>query len=92
MVGAAVEVVFPCPGIFEGHELVDVDFVAVNQSFLIDTDAFACCRIFCHIFYPIFSYWQLSQVSSPILQAFGAGSSLSILMLLEADLLFIQRG
>jgi hypothetical protein len=66
--------------------LVDVNFIAVDQSFLVDRDSF----FFCHFF--ILFYWQLSQVSSPILQALGADSSRSTLMLLEADLLFIQRG
>jgi hypothetical protein len=32
--------VFPRPFIFEGHELIDVDLVAIDQPLLIDIDAF----------------------------------------------------
>lgn len=36
VVGAAVDVVFPGPFVFEGHELVDVDLVAVDEAFGVD--------------------------------------------------------
>ena len=46
MVGASVDVVFPCPVVFEGHELVYVDGVAVQQTLVFDVDAFGqiVCR------------------------------------------------
>lgn len=37
VVGAAVDIVFPGPLVFERHELVDVDLVAVNQALGIDS-------------------------------------------------------
>ena len=96
MVGAAIEVMFPGPFVFEGHELIDIDGVAVDQPLFGDFDSFVCSsRLFtcmsCVLHIASSSYWQLSQ-PSPRLHAFGVSSSRSTSMLLEADLFFIQRG
>ncbi len=42
VVGAAIEIMFPCPFVFEGHELVDIDLIAVDQPLFIDVDALFC--------------------------------------------------
>ena len=42
VVGASVEVMLPCPFIFEGHELVDIDACAVDQPFFSDLTRFSC--------------------------------------------------
>jgi hypothetical protein len=39
VVGATLGVVVPCPGVFEGHELVHIDLLAVDETLLIDVDA-----------------------------------------------------
>ena len=51
VVSTAVEVVFPGPVVFEGHELVDINFIAVDKPFLIDLDSLFCIHGFCiHVF------------------------------------------
>ncbi len=67
MVGAAVEIVFPGPFVFEGHELVDVDLVAVDQSFFIDFYPFVLMS-----FSFLFLTLQMSTCLSPLLAAFTA--------------------
>ena len=40
VVGAALGVVVPGPGVLQGHELVDIDLLAVDQAFLIRVNPF----------------------------------------------------
>src|SRR5262249_23508354 len=86
MIGAAVEIVLPCPLIFKWHELIHIDSVAIDQLFFCNLNPFLLSIFHCFI-----SYWQLSQ-ASPSLHALGVSSCLSTTMLLDADLFFIQRG
>ena len=46
VVGAAVEVVLPGPVVFQRHELVDVDRVAVDETLFRDVDCGYCRRGF----------------------------------------------
>ena len=62
MVGASIEVVFPCPFVFERHELVDIDCIAVDQSFFghvdpfarLDLERFVLFKLTCILFYLLF--------------------------------------
>ena len=39
MIGASVEIVFPCPFVFEGHQLVHIYLPTVEQSLIFRVDA-----------------------------------------------------
>ena len=38
VIGAALGIIVPCPGVLQGHKLVHVDLLAVDQAFLIRVD------------------------------------------------------
>jgi hypothetical protein len=38
VVGTTLGIVIPSPGVFQGHELVHIDLLAVDQAFLIRID------------------------------------------------------